>query len=280
MTGGPPADQGGSAARRRRARLAALAGGLAVTVAACQPSPPGGQPSSPGDRPSSDQVRPGPGAVERHLIKYGQDIPYPQEVAADPAAYTRLPFDGIVLRVPASVDIFSPRAVDGSALLRDVSELPADLGDLERNWVRIAMLDELDWSDDALWDGIAANSAALAEAMRESGDPYVGVWFDNEFYGEGSSPWNYGEGHDPWTFSATDGATPGLQPEEARDLVRRRGAQVMAAMADAWPGLEVMVLFGPWFSAPASSPGPAEAGLHWNDLAWVAESTPPTTGPG
>jgi hypothetical protein len=197
-------------------------------------------------------------------------------VAADPAAYTGLPFDGVVLRVPASVDIFSARPVDASALLDDVAELPADLGGLEDNWVRIAMLDELDWSDDALWETIAENSAALASALRGSGDPYVGVWFDNEFYGEGSSPWNYGESHEPWVFSATEGATPGMQPEEARDLARRRGAQVMAAMTDAWPDLDVMVLFGPWFSAPASSLGP-EAGLHWNDLAWVSELSGPFT---
>lgn len=279
MTPRPPAQlpKPHGAHRRRSRGLAAVATAVLATTAAtaCLPEP---TPSPSTDTPAAGNtpaLPADPADAKPKLVKYGQDIPYPDQVAAAPQTYASLPFDGIVLRVSASADIFSPRAVDQDELLEDVSELPTDLGGLRENWVRISLHDELDWADDELWATIADNSEKLASALRRSGRPYVGIWFDNEFYGEGDSPWNYGQSHDAWEESDTEGAMPGVPPEEAREQARRRGAQVMQAMARGWPDLAVIVLFGPWISEPATTTALSGAGLHWNDISWANELSGP-----
>lgn len=215
-----------------------------------------------------------PAAGSPRLIKYGQDIPTPRQVARAADQYDALPFDGIVMATDESADVFSPRRVDHAELLAQVSALPADLR-MRDNWVRITLHDELDWSDDALWRTVAANAGAVARALHESGRPYVGIWFDNEWYGEGPSPWDYGTTTRAWTPSDADGATPGLSPQEATALASSRGAQVMAAITDGWPDLDVMVLFGPWVSEPSTSQALHEAGLPYNDVSWAHELAGP-----
>ncbi|PFG39108.1 hypothetical protein ATJ97_1603 [Georgenia soli] len=208
------------------------------------------------------------------LIKYGQDIPSPEQVAAARETYDALPFDGIVMRIPESAQVFSGDRIGYDELLAQVSALPADLR-MRQNWVRITLHDHLDWSDDDLWRTVAANAGAMARALRESGRPYAGIWFDNEWYGDGPSPWDYGISTRAWTPSGVGGATPGLSPEEATELVRSRGAQVMDAITAAWPDLDVMMLFGPWVSEPSTHRALQEAGLHYNDISWVNELAGP-----
>jgi hypothetical protein len=260
----------GTRTRRLALAVAALAvvvvAGLSVTSSLSE----NGRPSPGATAPASTaaQTEPPP------LIKYGQDIPSPEQVAAAPGTYDALPFDGIVLRTPESADVFSPNSIDDKDLLVRVSALPADLR-MRQNWLRITLHDELDWSDDALWRTVAANAGAMARALRESGRPYVGIWFDNEWYGDGPSPWDYGTSTRAWTPSGSAGATPGLSPEQASELVRSRGAEVMAAMTAAWPDLDVMVLFGPWVSEPSTYLALQEVGLHYNDISWVNELAGP-----
>lgn len=252
----------------------ALAG---TAVVAMNVSLPGGTPASSELGPVVERSmarQPRPAAAAPSLVKYGQDIPSPRQVAAAADRYDALPFDGIVMRTAESTDIFSPRPIDHDALLEQASALPADLR-MRDNWLRITLHDELDWSDDALWRTVAANAGTMARALRESGRPYAGIWFDNEWYGEGRSPWNYGTSTQAWTPSDDEGATPGLSPEEATALVRSRGAEVMAAMTKGWPDLEVMVLFGPWVSEPSTYEALTDAGLPYNDISWVNELSGP-----
>ncbi|WP_418605320.1 hypothetical protein [Georgenia sp. SUBG003] len=217
---------------------------------------------------------PGPASGAPRLIKYGQDIPSPRQVAAAADRYDALPFDGIVMRTTESAEIFSARRVDHDELLEKVSALPMGLR-MQDNWLRITLHDELDWSDDALWRTVARNAGTMARALRESGRPYNGIWFDNEWYGEGRSPWDYGGTTRAWTPSDAGGATPGLSPAEAAQLVRSRGTEVMAAMTAGWPDLEVMVLFGPWVSEPSTYRALSDAGLPYNDISWVNELAGP-----
>ena len=262
----------GSMAGRWSGAVLAVAGVAVVAMNLALPSLTPGSEVGPVVERSAAEPR--PAAAGPSLLKYGQDIPSPEQVAAAADRYDALPFDGIVLQAHESTDIFSPRRVEQGALLQQVSALPADLR-MQDNWVRITLHDELDWSDDALWRTVAANAGTMARALRESGRPYAGIWFDNEWYGEGSSPWDYGTSTRAWTPSDDDGATPGLSPEEATALARSRGAEVMAAMTGGWPDLQVMVLFGPWVSEPSTYHALTGAGLPYNDISWVNELAGP-----
>jgi hypothetical protein len=262
----------GSMAGRWGAAALALAG---IAVVSMNISVPGRTPASPGpvvEHSGEGPTSPRPGGPS--LIKYGQDIPSPRQVAAAADRYDALPFDGIVMRTPASADIFSPRRIDRDELLEQVSALPADLR-MQDNWLRITLHDELDWTDDALWRTVAANAGTMARALRESDRPYAGIWFDNEWYGDGASPWDYGTSTRAWTPSDVEGATPGLSPGEATELARSRGEEVMAAITGGWPDLDVMVLFGPWVSEPSTFRAMEDVGLPYNDISWVNELAGP-----
>ena len=208
------------------------------------------------------------------LIHYEQSFPTTEEIAAHPNWYRSLPFDGFVVggREVDDVSFIDQRtSYSEKAILREVRKLPADMGTARHNFFGLRLIAPLDWSDDAQWRRIESNLRNLAHALRVSGKPWDGVFLDNEWYGDGTSPWDYGAGGDPWNYSDTEGATPGLGPVEAMSLVRARGRQVMEAMVEEWPGIVVFNSQGPWISQPATT-GMLEAnGVDDNDVSFANE---------
>lgn len=208
------------------------------------------------------------------LIHYEQSFPTTEEVAAHPQWYRSLPFDGFVVggREVDDVSFIDPGTSHSErAILEEVRKLPADMGTARHNFFGLRLLSPLDWTDDAQWRRIEENLRNLVRALRASGKPWDGVFIDNEWYGDTTSPWDYGAGGDPWNYSDTEGATPGLDPTQAMALVRARGRQVMEAMVDEWPEIVVFNTQGPWISQPATT-GMLEAnGVDDNDVSFANE---------
>jgi len=208
------------------------------------------------------------------LIHYAQTFPSTHRIAAHREWYRSLPFDGMVVggrRVDPLAFMDPENSYSERAVLADVRQLPADMGAVRHNFFGLRMVSPLDWSDDAAWQTIERNLRNLARALRVSGKPWAGVFLDNEWYGDTTSPWDYGSGSQTWTYSETEGATPGLEPAEARALVRARGEQVMDALMEGWPGIVVFHSQGPWISQPATSAMLERSGVEDNDVSFANE---------
>jgi hypothetical protein len=89
----------------------------------------------------------------------------------------------------------------------------------------------VDWFDDHGWSTyVIPNLTALARAARQLG--FAGVAFDEEQYNGGTWVWNYpGNTH---------------TEVEVRAAVRQRGAQMMRALLDAFPGVDI-IDYGTYF---------------------------------
>ncbi len=208
------------------------------------------------------------------LIHYAQSFPSTQQVANHADWYRSLPFDGMVIggrRVDPVFFIDPGTSYSEKAILSDVRRLPSDMGQVSHNFFALRMITSLDWSDDAQWQQIEKNLRNLVRALRESGKPWDGVFLDNEFYGDSTSPWDYGVSSDPWTYSDTEGATPGMKPAEARALVRERGRQIMAAIIEEWPEIVVFNSQGPWIAQPETTAMLESSGVPDNDVSFANE---------
>jgi myo-inositol-hexaphosphate 3-phosphohydrolase len=206
------------------------------------------------------------------LIKYGQDTPSVSQVRANPASITNLPFQGWVLDGETwATDLFSSTAYTTPSTDFD---LP-DMKHVTDNFYRAGVFtqDQWSWTNDAFWNTTQANMTKFAQAMKakvDAGEPWKGVVIDPEWYGNGN-PFNYGTGQNNWTYSATAGATPGLQPAEAKALVERRGKQVMDGLRAGWPEIDVFVTYGTWLSDPDTFTELPANGVPINDFMWANE---------
>ena len=96
-------------------------------------------------------------------------------------------------------------------------------GKLKHNFIAsfwVPRKKRLDWRDDAAWDNFANNMAMIARIAKLSGAK--GVMMDTEDY------------HKTYQYAYLDGKDKGTF-EELADIARKRGRQVMRAMAEEFP---------------------------------------------
>lgn len=213
------------------------------------------------------------------LIHYPQSMPWPVRLRDSADHYRGLPFDGVTVGGQpysahnATIRVYQPRELSYPGLLREVSGMPDDLGNLKHNFYLTRVTHSFDWLDKAWRDTVVQNHRLLARALRASGKPFRGLFMDLESYAPGINPWKYGatKPGQQWVPSDTEGATPGLSPQEARALVRGMGREVMAEMIDEWPDLHVISTHGPWVSSHHTKNALNNQGMFWNDIAWANE---------
>lgn len=178
-------------------------------------------------------------ASEAYLIELGWDIPntkFLREQAASMEA--RSPFDGVMFHVEVTDETgrrYSTAAAwDEQPWKREW--LQSALEDLQyvqwkkfrHNFVRFnATPGRLDWRDDVAWSALASKLGYLAWLVRTTG--CAGIAFDFEHYDGQQFRW-----------------TPesGGSPERIWSLARRRGAELIRAMANEGRRLVVFTLFG------------------------------------
>jgi hypothetical protein len=160
------------------------------------------------------------------LIHYGWDNP---NLAALSDALNKLslsPFDGFSVAIPGLDQVFTTATNSAPAL----PETPA--GALANSYVVVhaATDHQFDWANDAHWQVALANMRTLAKLAHDGG--FKGLVFDMEPYGK--SPWDYQTqpAHDVLSFAKFE------------TLVEARGQDMMNAMQQEFPGLDVWCLYG------------------------------------
>jgi hypothetical protein len=163
----------------------------------------------------------------------------PASVAANIDFIDRLPFDGITVDIPASMALmrgepisYSEMYDDGLAPLTDAFSSSR----IQHNFVMAYIDKPGDVFNDQAWSITVENWRNLARAARNAG--LQGIFFDNEQYYQ---QWlNYPEDYDNPTHS--------LRQYEVK--TQQRGREIMEAIVEEYPAIELMVFHGPYASEP------------------------------
>lgn len=147
----------------------------------------------------------------------------------------RLPVDGITVNIPESWFAMGPGYVADAAAVRGWLEPLAGVNAGMRNHLLLTVDAPGALTDDAAWNGAAANIRILAEEAAAAG--FAGIMIDNEEY--------RGRFQD-WTADNAEGLTL----EAAQDLAAARGRAIGEAIAAGFPAASVMVMHGPYLSVP------------------------------
>lgn len=155
-----------------------------------------------------------------------------------------LPFDGMVVNIPASWSLMSP----GTVLTR--AEVQTWLTPLKpfnngmENYLQVNIDDPGDLFDDAAWAQVTANWQMMARVAAATG--FTGILFDNEEY---AGHWeNFPQDYPPGD------AARGL--DAYRAMASQRGREIMQAIAAVMPDGKVAFAHGPYASVPATSAAP------------------------
>lgn len=206
------------------------------------------------------------GGAEKRLIAHSWDLlaARPADVARNVEAWESLPLDGVSLAVvvePEKGRRVGYNTVMGDApwerawfareaeVLRQCASRSLTHNFLTAFW---APRKRLAWSDDAAWGAFAHNMGALAWLAKEG--RAKGVLVDPEDYPE-TRQYVRAEGDPPY--------------EAAAALARKRGAQVMQAMAESYPDIVVLSFWllslNPSYYNSSDAPAvlAAEAGDLW-----------------
>ncbi|HUR50678.1 MAG TPA: hypothetical protein VMZ11_01000 [Mycobacteriales bacterium] len=203
-------------------------------------------------------------------IHHGFDLASPSQIAQHASLIDSRPIDGVTVNLPTlSNDTLSSVAHSESEYAAALSPMPR-LSRVTHNFVVVRTMHPLDWYSDATWTTISRNFGNLARAAAAKGQ-FDGIFFDTEFYGSGTYPWNFGQGSSPWVFSATGGATPGHSASDAQATVSGRGRQTGDAIAAAWPAAFVMSTYGPWVGETKTSSTGGWGAFGYNDTSWTNE---------
>ena len=183
------------------------------------------------------------------LIKHGQDIRTPAQIAANLTYVESLPFDGMTITLPSvSTAIFSSSAVSKATI--DTALSPITSLSFSQLTDRFAICYAAppngtnNLTAGSAWTQTATNFGNLAAACQDAG--LKGIFFDNEqYFGE---VWG---GAQNWTAAYA------------------RGEELMAAAIAEYPNIEVIVTYGPWVSDADSAAHFNTFGIEVNDVSWA-----------
>ncbi|MBI3923095.1 MAG: hypothetical protein HY318_16865, partial [Armatimonadetes bacterium] len=176
-------------------------------------------------------------------------MPDPGYLQTHLAAMEALPFDGLVFNISNRVGYFADEALgrkpftysDIEADVKVMKSLP--FRKLTENYLRLDIAPvDYDWFDDVAWKRASEGFRMSARAAKESG--VAGIMFDTEQYGP--QPFNY--------------MLQAKRAERSFDdycaQARRRGREAMQAMRSEFPGLRLMMTFGPSSAFDAARKAP------------------------
>lgn len=196
----------------------------------------------------------GPLAPERPLLVHHGSSSRPWDFAGDPARLAHidsLPFSGFAYNLPATWSTMRPylgKPFTEAELHDQFGGLDHSFSNLTENWVSVVVRRRGegavgDFFDDAAWSETVEDFRRLARVAATPRYQCVGLVFDDEEYFE--DVWNY---PDDVAFSLVQGL------EAYRAKARERGREVMDAVLEEWPEARVIVLHGPYRSAPEPRP--------------------------
>lgn len=135
----------------------------------------------------------------KKLIEYGWDVPTPDFIRQNIREMEKLPFDGLIFRLPKGTNVFTKDKWDEASFAQVLDDCKSiewqsptrqsygEGAKFTDNFVIVLAASTMDWFSDADWEavrhnlGIVAKAAALARCR--------GLCFDAEPYG--NNPWSY-----------------------------------------------------------------------------------------
>ena len=169
-------------------------------------------------------------ALDKKLIEYGWDVPFPDFVRANIGEMEKRPFDGVVFKLRGGGKVLTPSPWAEAKFAADLESLRnIRWKRFTDNFVIMWAASDQDWFDDAHWQAIERNVRLVAKAARIG--RCVGLCWDPEPYG--ANPWAYARAAHRDTKSFAD--------YEA--VARRRGAQFVGAIQQELPKARILTLF-------------------------------------
>jgi hypothetical protein len=175
---------------------------------------------------------------KKKLIKFGWDMPSPAYLSENLQAMEQLPFDGVVIKLPETVNqgnMFDVAKFDtlsdtwASATLEVLNTLKAiPFNQFTDNFISLFAASTMDWFNDAHWSKVMAQVRFCAQAARACN--CKGVLWDPEAYGP-----------TPWIYHKQPGAAD-RSFEQFRAKVRERGRDFMSVLMDEMPNMVVFTL--------------------------------------
>ncbi len=164
------------------------------------------------------------------VIQFGWGAPAPSAVLQQLATMEQMPFDGIVMRIPAHDSLFAQTAWTDDRFQQEraaLAQIPWRR--FTENYLALNVRSRIDWFHDEEWQYVLRHTGAMAEAARIG--HCKGIVLDLEPYGP--NPWQY-----------TEQPKAGKQSFTAYQArVRQCGAQFMQAVAAPSPNVTVYCLF-------------------------------------
>ncbi len=167
-----------------------------------------------------------------------------------------LPFEGMVINIPASWNAMSPGVIVTEADVREWLEPLADFNKNKFNYLVVENDKPGDLFDDAAWDQAMLNWRTIAKVAAQTG--FRGILFDNEEY---QTHWD----NFPDDVAAS-GHARGVAAYQAK--AHARGLDIMEQVVDVFPAVQLAVAHGPYLSVPAGPGAPPAIRLQagdWDD---------------
>lgn len=165
-----------------------------------------------------------------------------QIIEANIAHIKSLPFDGMVINIPASWFQMNPGYAATEADLREWLEPLAAFNQGMDNYLVMEMDRPGSLWDAAAWARVTETWRLIGQVAQETG--FKGILFDNEEYQGRWDNW-------PDDHPGDDGR---YTLEQAQAMASARGQAMMEALAENWPDAKVAFAHGPYVSVPGAKP--------------------------
>ena len=164
----------------------------------------------------------------------------PASIAENIAHIESLPFDGIFIKSDAGWLAMGGKALNWVDVSSEFAPLKGAFKKLKNNFLMIFVDFPGDlWEAEEAWKITAKNFALMARIAKELG--CKGIVYDNEEYKTRWHSYNY-------NYNNTN--NPAYNRKEHASQTTLRGKQVMEAMVEVFPEIEVLVYHGPYLSEP------------------------------
>ena len=172
----------------------------------------------------------GQGRIQKKIVEYGWDVPYPDFVRDNIREMEKQPFDGIIFRTRGFDHVFDIRPWQADKLQPQLDTLAEIRWDrFADNFLALYAANQkgMNWFNDEHWKTIEGNLKLLSLAVKTG--KCVGVCFDPEPYGT-----------DPWVYP---GSYKDKSFEDVCKQVRKRGNQFIRALQEHKRELRLLSFF-------------------------------------
>lgn len=162
---------------------------------------------------------------------------YPAVIIKNIATIEASPFSGMFINSVVGWHIMSGRPIGYDSIYNEFAVLKGAFKKFDANFIYVFNDFPGDFWDDGAWSITARNFANIAKVAKSLG--FKGLIYDNEEYLP--KKWmNYGESY----------KNPAYDLNQHRDQVMLRGKQIMQAVTQEFPAIEIFTYHGPYLSEP------------------------------